>query len=119
MSLLVPRLTERHKALVELTGSSALLENRIKPITDELNSYPLNINKKTWEKELQKADENASFLNLYCCELVKDDKFRPNSPADVQRALRIKKSDQDSLLELQNGRERPRGRRSRCPLPHF
>jgi len=89
-------------ARVELTRESVILEERIRPTTDELNSRPLRVNKRTWIRNLEAAEETAYFNIDYCRHLSNDDSFRPNSSADCARALGTNKTDKDSLSELAN-----------------
>src|SRR5690348_4661196 len=42
-----------NNAKIELTRQSRVLEERLLPITAEMNAYPLRVNKKTWETNLQ------------------------------------------------------------------
>lgn len=89
-------------AQIELTRDSLILEERIKPTTDELNSKPLKVNKQTWITNLEAAEEAAYFNIDYCRHLANDDSFRPNSSADCVRVLGTTKTDKDSLCELAN-----------------
>src|SRR5277367_1697091 len=76
-----------NSARVELTGQSLALEERLEPITRELNSRPLKINYQTWHRNLETVEENANFLIDYTRHLAGDDSFRPNSSADCARVL--------------------------------
>jgi hypothetical protein len=105
--VLVPAISSRYEAFIELTRESVILESRLKPITAELNAFPLRVNKKTWQRNLEAAEENTSLLTEYCRYLTKDNRFRPNSPADCLRALhacdpkkRLTKTDKDTLSVL-------------------
>ena len=40
---LIPQISPRFEALIELTRESFLLEERLRPITAEMNSYPLRV----------------------------------------------------------------------------
>jgi hypothetical protein len=99
---LIPQISPRFEALIELTRDSFLLEERLRPITAEMNSYPLRVNVKTWQRNLQAAEEAAGFTTEYCRQLANDDNLRPNSSADCARALKADKTDKDSLCELAN-----------------
>jgi len=102
-------------ARVELTGQSIELEERLRPITDEMNSYPLRVNRETWLVNTASAEEEAALLIDYCRQLTHDCTFRPNSPGDCAKALftvkgikppRLSKvtkrplTDKDTLTEL-------------------
>jgi DNA polymerase-1 len=104
-------------ARIELTGLSLLLESRLKPITAEMNSWPLRVNKSTWLVNAADAFETAQLLVRQCRQQVGDPYFRPNSPADCAKVLftnrgvkpsRLSKTtkrastDKDTLLELAN-----------------
>lgn len=89
-------------AQIELTGQSLLLEERLRPITAELNAYPLRVNPAVWRENLAKVEHIAGSLTEYCRYLTKDDTFRPNSPADCRRALGTEESDKDTLTALAN-----------------
>jgi DNA polymerase-1 len=106
-----------NNAQIELTGQSAVLEERLVPITAELNEKPLRVNKKTWQTNLEAAEEDAGCLIDYCRLLIGGDDFRPNSVADcarvlfADRGLKPKKvskksgkplADKDTLTELAN-----------------
>lgn len=106
---------------IELTGQSALLEERLVPITAELNEKPLRVNKKTWLTNLEAAEQDAGCLVDYCRLLIGGDEFRPNSVADCARVLftdrglkpkKISKksgkplADKDTLTELVNEGDR-------------
>src|SRR6266849_7791134 len=88
-------------AQIELTRDSALLEERLKPPTAELNEQSLRVNHDTWTRNCFAAEENASFLIDYCIQLANEE-FRPNSPADCRRVLGVDSSDKDSLSQLFN-----------------
>lgn len=77
-------------AQIELTRLSAFLEERLKPITAEMNAFPLRVNCETWQCNLGKAEEVAAFNNSYCEFLSGDPEFRPNSAADCSKALAAK-----------------------------
>src|SRR5438552_18139164 len=106
-----------NNARIELTGQSRILEERLVPITAELNAGPLRVNKTTWETNLAAAEEDKNCLIDYCRLLTGGDSFRPNSTADCVRALftdrdhkplrsskKTKKplTDKDTLSELSN-----------------
>ena len=104
-----------NNAQIELTRESALLEERLKPITAEMNRRFLRVSEITWIKNLESAEEIAHFHIDWCRHLAGDDSFRPNSAADCARALSAngcdlqlnKKSgkpatDKDTLSELAN-----------------
>jgi DNA polymerase I len=108
-------MTYSNGARIELTRDSIILEERLKPTTEELNSRSLRINRETWLRNLEAAEENAWFLIDYCRHLTGDESFRPNSSADCARALiaggwKLKASkengklptDKDTLCELSN-----------------
>jgi DNA polymerase-1 len=107
-----------NNARIELTRESLALEDRLKPITAELNEKPLRVNKLTWLVNTEAAEESANFLIDFCRYLADDDWFRPNSTADCVKALftnrgfapkKISKktgsplTDKDVLSELANG----------------
>lgn len=100
--MLIPSSSCRYQALTELTGQSYLLEQRLRPITEEMNSHPLRVNARTWEKNLDAVEENAEFLIGHSRQLAKDAAFRPNSKADCIRILQTSSTDKDSLTELAN-----------------
>jgi DNA polymerase-1 len=102
-------------ARVELTGPSVELEERLRPITDEMNRHPLRVNRETWLVNTASAEEEAALLIDYCRQLTHDCTFRPNSSADCAKALftakgikpqRLSKvtkrplTDKDTLTEL-------------------
>jgi DNA polymerase-1 len=104
-------------ARIELTGLSKLLEERLIPITQELNAHPLRVNKQTWLIAAADAFEIAQGLVRQCRQLTGDRFFRPNSPADCAKVLftnrgtkpsrfskttRQPSTDKDTLLELAN-----------------
>ncbi len=91
-----------NSARVELTGQSLLLEQRLTPITEELNAFPLRVNRAKWAENYDAADYLAGALRQYCSYLAKDDSFRPNSPADCRRALGVDTTDKDTLTGLAN-----------------
>ena len=106
-----------NNAQVELTGQSAVLEERLIPITAELNEKSLRVNRETWRANLQEAEEDAGCLIDYCRLLTGGDEFRPNSVADCARVLftdrglkprKISRksgkplADKDTLTELAN-----------------
>jgi len=99
-SLLVPASSVRYRALTELTGQSAEIEERIRPITSELNAHSLRVNAKTWAKNLEKAQEAAELNTAYCRQLAGDDAFRPNSSAECRHFLQTKETDADALTAL-------------------
>jgi DNA polymerase-1 len=74
-------------ARIELHGLSLLLEQRLKPITEEMNSWPLRVNKETWLTNAATAAETTHCLTEYCRQLSGDNLFRPHSPKDCGRAL--------------------------------
>src|SRR5260370_28467815 len=74
-------------AQVELTGSSFELEERLTPITAELNEKSLRVNKAIWQTNLEAAEEDKNCLVDYCRLLTGGDSFRPNSTAECAQAL--------------------------------
>ena len=70
-----------NNARIEVMGLSRVLELRLRPITSELNQYPLHVNKQVWEINLAEARELAHFSTDLCRHLVGDSLFRPNSRA--------------------------------------
>jgi DNA polymerase-1 len=111
-------MTYSNNARIELTRESLALEERLKPITAEMNEKPLRVNTLTWRVNLESAEEGANFLIDYCRYLADDDWFRPNSPADCAKVLftdrgfvpkKVSKksgkplTDKDVLSELANG----------------
>jgi DNA polymerase I-like protein with 3'-5' exonuclease and polymerase domains len=89
-------------ARIELTRESAELERRLAPITAELNSCALRVNRDKWAANYDAADYIAGSLIQYCRYLAKSDLFRPNSPADCRNALGVESSDKDTLTALVN-----------------
>ena len=115
MPQLVNNPTYSNNAQIELTRDSALLEERLKPITAEMNAHALRVNKAIFVQNLESAEEVANFNIDWCRHLAGDDTFRPNSAADCGRALsavgcdlRLNKksarpaTDKDTLSELAN-----------------
>jgi DNA polymerase I len=74
-------------AQITLTRESAALEQRLEPVTAELNAFPLRVNRATWQAKFDEAEKTADDLIEYCRFLAKWEGFRPNSPADCRRAL--------------------------------
>ncbi len=101
-----------NSARIELTGESAELEERLVPITAELNEKPLRVNPITWKAKLEEAEEEAALSIDFCRQMAHNGDFRPNSPTDCARALysngtklRLSKTgkvptDRDTLTEL-------------------
>jgi hypothetical protein len=93
---------------IELTGQSQILEERLVPITRELNESPLMVNRNTWWINTVAASETANFWIDHCRHLAKDSSFRPNSVAECRKFLftdwgrEVRKTDKDGLLELAN-----------------
>jgi DNA polymerase I-like protein with 3'-5' exonuclease and polymerase domains len=94
--------TYSNAARIELTRESAELERRLAPITAELNSCALRVNRDKWAANYDAADYIAGSLIQYCRYLAKSDLFRPNSPADCRNALGVESSDKDTLTALVN-----------------
>ncbi|SRR6266404_3015250 len=97
-------MTYSNGARVELTGLSVELEDRIKPITDEMNAKPLRVNRKTWEKNIKAAEEEVDILLDFCRQLAHDSSFRPNSPADCAQVLFTKKGIKPPRISKVTGR---------------
>jgi DNA polymerase-1 len=91
-------------ARVELLRESAELEERLKPITAEMNGHPLRVNTLTWVVNRESAEESAHFLIDFCRYLADDDWFRPNSTADCGKALFTNRGLKPSRLSKKSGR---------------
>jgi hypothetical protein len=94
--------TYSNDAKIELCRESATLEQRLVPITQELNAHALRVNPRTWLQNYESAQCIADQLIEFCRYLAKDESFRPNSPVDCRKALGISVSDRDTLLGLSN-----------------
>lgn len=112
-----------NNARVELTRTSAELEEALKPITAEMNGKPLRVNRETWLKNLMAAEEEMLEKVNACRDYVGWD-IRPNSPADCSRALfsdrkiaarKVSKAsrrpslDADTLAAMENGGDKLAG----------
>jgi len=101
-----------NNARIELTGQSRILEERLIPITAELNEKSLRVNPITWKVKLEEAEEEAALSIDFCRQMAHNGTFRPNSSADCAKALyhngtkpRLSKTgkpltDRDTLTEL-------------------
>jgi DNA polymerase-1 len=92
-----------NNARIELLRESAELERRLEPITQELNSYPLNVNRLTWIVNREAAEEYANFLSELCCYLA-DANFRPNSTADCGKVLFTDRGFKPKAISKKSGR---------------
>jgi DNA polymerase I len=90
-------------ARIELHGLSKVLEQRLIPITAEMNSHPLRVNKETWLTNTAAAAESAHCLIEYCRQLSGDNLFRPHSPKDCGRVLFTEKGITPTKVSKKSG----------------
>ena len=101
--MLTQQVTTRYTARVELTRESALLEKQLVPTTNELNAYPLRVNRTIWERNLAVAEDSVRFWVRQCQQEAGDTLFRPNSTADCRKALGLppgSSTNADALADL-------------------
>lgn len=91
-------------ARIELFRESAELEERLKPITAELNAHPLRVNTLTWVVNREAAEETAHFHIELCHYLADWDGLRPNSPADCGKCLFIDRGFKAKTISKKSGR---------------
>lgn len=89
-----------NNARVELHRESRDLEERMVPIVAEMNAFPLVVSYAAWVQNFEKANRIVENLVEYCRYLSGSEDFRPNSRADVKKALGCEATDKDSLQSL-------------------